>query len=123
MFVFPFFFCKNEQFSLQQWNKCHLYPHQLHAFAARHAKYCRPRALRGAPSLALAGLKFAIDASFSLRCKRHFGHTAQATWHKIYNIKGKPAGEVLLEGMIDNRRRYVLDYSPPHRYLRSLVHA
>ncbi|CAM9599341.1 unnamed protein product [Ectocarpus sp. 12 AP-2014] len=34
---------------------------------------------------------------------KHFGPVAQTTWHKIYNIKGKPAGEVLLEGRIDDR--------------------
>ncbi|CAM9291115.1 unnamed protein product [Ectocarpus sp. 6 AP-2014] len=34
---------------------------------------------------------------------KHFGPVAQTTWHKIYNTKGKPAGEVLLEGRMDDR--------------------
>ncbi|CAB1116090.1 unnamed protein product [Ectocarpus sp. CCAP 1310/34] len=34
---------------------------------------------------------------------KYFGPVAQATWHKIYSINGKVAGEVLLEGRMDDR--------------------
>lgn len=32
---------------------------------------------------------------------RTFGAAAQATWHTIYDVKGKLAGEVLLEGRVE----------------------
>lgn len=35
---------------------------------------------------------------------RTFGDTARANWHKIYDVKGKLAGEVLLSGRTDNTR-------------------
>lgn len=32
---------------------------------------------------------------------RTFGAAATATWHSIYDVKGKLAGEVLLEGRVE----------------------